>query len=314
MKVFITGGAGFIGSTLTDRLVERGDEVLIIDNFLTGRRENLPKSGKVRLVEGTILDEPLMEKLFDEFKPDQVVHTAASYSDPNNWKRDIETNALGSAIVAGLTKKKGASKLIYFQTSLCYGPIPREQPITLNHPLWPNTSYAISKTSGEQYIAMSGMDFISFRLANMYGPRNLSGPLPTFYKRLTGGQPCVIMDARRDFMYIHDLIQVVLMALDGKGGSGYYHVSTGKDFSIKELFDEAVKCIGIKLDKPAEMRARGADDVATLLLDPSRTKKDFGWESKTPMAEGIKTAVEWYKVNGVSHTVTHLNIEGQKRI
>ena len=81
-------------------------------------------------------------------------------------------------------------RLLYFQTALCYGTQPIEQPITLDHPIRPDSSYAISKTAGEQYIELSGLDFVSFRLANAYGPRNISGPLPTFYHRLTEGKPC----------------------------------------------------------------------------------------------------------------------------
>ena len=97
---------------------------------------------------------------------------------------------------------------------------PLEQPITLAHPIRPEgSSYAISKTAGEQYIALSGLDFVSFRLANAYGPRNLSGPLPTFFQRLTQGKPCFVMDTRRDFIFVDDLVDVVVKAIDGEGGT-----------------------------------------------------------------------------------------------
>ena len=103
---------------------------------------------------------------------------------------------------------------------------------------------------------MGGLDFLSFRLANAYGPRNLSGPLPTFYHRLTNNKPCFVMDTRRDFIYIDDLVAVVMKAIDGQGTSGYYHVSSGSDYAIKELFDATVKALGISLAGEVEVRPR----------------------------------------------------------
>ena len=123
----------------------------------------------------------------------KVVHAAAAYKNPDDWEEDVKTNA-GSALVVKASLRHQVSRLIYFQTSLCYGIHPLEQAITLSHPIRPDSSYAISKTAGRQYIMMSGLNYISFRLANAYGPRNLSGPLPTFYHRLTNGKPCFVMD------------------------------------------------------------------------------------------------------------------------
>jgi UDP-glucose 4-epimerase len=234
MRVLITGGAGFIGSHLTDKLVGRGDEVLVIDNYATGRRDNLAPHDKLIVVEGTIADTELVGELFDEFKPEVVVHAAAAYRDPEDWAEDARTNVLGTANVVQAAKRAALKRLIYFQTALGYGLKPVEQPITLNHPLKPEgSSYAISKTAGEEYVELGGLDFLSFRLANAYGPRNLSGPLPTFYHRLTNNKPCFVMDTRRDFVFIDDLVAVVMKAIDGQGASGYYHISSGSDFSIK---------------------------------------------------------------------------------
>ncbi len=313
MRILITGGAGFIGSHLADRLLRRGDNVLVIDNYATGRRDNLTPDSKLKVVEGTISNKILMEKLFSEFKPDVVIHAAASYKDPSNWVEDTLTNALGSAIVAQMSVKEKARRLIYFQTALCYGVKPLEQPITLKHPRRPeNSSYAISKTAGEHYIEISGSDFISFRLANAYGPRNLSGPLPTFFHRLTNSKPCFVMDTRRDFIYINDLVDIVMMAIDGKGEKGFYHISSGGDYSIKELFDATVQALAIKLDKDVEVRPRGADDAPTILLDPSKTNLDFDWRVTTPLKQGVGSAIEWYQKYGITQTFTHLKMENTK--
>jgi UDP-glucose 4-epimerase len=309
MKVLITGGAGFVGSHIADRLLARGDEVLVIDNYATGRRDNLVPQDRLTVVEGSIADKPLMMSTFDAFCPELVVHAAASYKDPDDWYEDAQTNVAGGANVCLAAKSVECNRVIYFQTALCYGIKPLEQPITLDHPLLPfDSSYAISKTAGEEYIALSGIDFVSFRLANAYGPRNLSGPLPTFYQRLTSDKPVFVMDTRRDFIFIDDLVDCVMGAVDGKG-HGYYHISSGSDYSIEELFNATIKALDITLDAPVEVRPRGADDAFTILLDPSRTKADFDWQVSTPLDEGVARAINYYKEFGIAETFTHLRLE-----
>lgn len=311
MNVLITGGAGFIGSHIADRLLAQGHKVLVIDNYQTGRRDNLTPHNNLKEVEGDIADGKLVDKLYGEFNPDQVIHAAAAYKDPQNWLEDAMTNVVGTINTVNAAKNSQVKRLIYFQTSLCYGLTPLEQPITLKHPLFSGgypggSSYAISKTAGEQYIELSGLDFISFRLANGYGPRNITGPLPTFYQRLTTNKPCFVMDTRRDFVYIDDIVDIVMKALKGMGSRGYYHISSGKDYAIKELFDATVKALSIKLEKEVEVRPRGADDVYTILIDPSQTSKDFDWKAGTPLEFGVNKAIEWYKTHDITQTFTHL--------
>ena len=307
MKILITGGAGFIGSHLVDRLLARGEDILVIDNYATGRRDNVTPQPKLTVVEGSIADMDLVEEVFKDFQPDQVVHAAASYKDPENWREDVLTNVLGTTNITQASKRAGIQRLIYFQTALCYGLHPNEQPITLSHPIRSEgSSYAITKTAGENYIQLSGLNFVSFRLANAYGPRNLSGPLPTFYHRLTNNRPCFVMDTRRDFVYIDDLIEVVMKALAGQGERGFYHISSGSDYSIKELFDATVYALGLKPEEPVEVRPRGADDAFTILLDPSKTRRDFDWDVRTGLSEGVQAAINYYKRFGITETYTHL--------
>ncbi len=309
MKVLITGGAGFIGSHLADRLLARGDQVLVIDNYATGRRDSLVPRQGLTVVEGTIADPDLVHRVFEDFAPDLVVHAAAAYKDPNNWLEDVATNVRGTANVCRSSQQMSVKRLIYFQTALCYGLHPLEQPITLSHPIRSDgSSYAISKTAGEQYVALSGVEFLSFRLANAYGPRNLSGPLPTFYQRLTEGKKCFVMNTRRDFIFVDDLVDCVMKAVDGHGEPGYYHISSGSDYAIKDLFDETVKAMGLVLDAPVEVRERNPDDVFSILLDPSKTNQQFGWRVTTPLGEGVGRAIDYYREFGVSETYTHLKI------
>ena len=309
MKVLITGGAGFIGSHLAERLLARGDEVVVVDNYATGRRDNLAPQTRLTIVEGTIADAALVDRVFDSTRPELVVHAAASYKDPTDWAEDVRTNVLGTAHVVQASERIGVRRVIYLQTALCYGLHPLEQPITLAHPIRPEgSSYAISKTSGEHYIGLSGLDFISFRLANAYGPRNLSGPLPTFFQRLTTGKPCFVMDTRRDFIFIADLVEVVLKALDGRGARGAYHVASGSDFSIKELFDETVRALGVTLDGGVELRPRSPDDAFSILLDPNKTYRDFDWRPTTPLGRGVARAIAYYREAGITAAYTHLKL------
>jgi UDP-glucose 4-epimerase len=314
VRVLITGGAGFIGSHLADRLLARGDDVLVIDNFATARRDNLDEHERLQLIEGTIVDPQLVHKAFADFEPEVVAHAAASYKDPDDWTEDSATNAVGTANVVKAAEATGVKRLVYFQTALCYGVQPLEQPITLDHPLHPgDSSYAISKTAGEHYVQLSGLDWVSLRLANAYGPRNVSGPLPTFFQRLTEGKPCFVMDTRRDFIYVQDLIDLVVQALDGRGSGGAYHASSGSDYSIKELFDATVAALALDPAPEVEVRERNADDAFTILLDPSRTGDEFGWTPKTPLEEGVVAAIQYYRDHGIAETFTHLRLEPEKQ-
>jgi UDP-glucose 4-epimerase len=309
VKVLITGGAGFIGSHLADRLLDEDHEVLVIDNYATGRRDNLTERDGLEIVEDTIEDPDVVLEAFEGFRPDFVVHAAAAYKDPEAWAADVLTNALGTVNVVKAAQATGVQRLLYFQTALCYGTTPTEQPVTLDHPIRPDSSYGISKTAGELYIELSGLDFVSFRLANAYGPRNISGPLPTFYHRLTEGKGVFVMDTRRDFIYVDDLIDVVMQAIVDGTGHGHYHVSSGSDFSIKELFDATIAALPeVELDGDVEVRPRGEDDAYTILLDPSRINQDFGWSPKVPLEEGVRRAIEYYREYGISQTYTHLRV------
>ena len=129
-KILITGGAGFVGSHLADRLLERGDEVLVIDNYATGRRDNLTNHPNLEVIEGSIADTALVDDAFERFAPDVVVHAAAAYKDPEAWIEDAETNVIGGINIARATQRLDDARLIYFQTALCYGLKPEQQPIT----------------------------------------------------------------------------------------------------------------------------------------------------------------------------------------
>ena len=157
MKVLVTGGLGQIGSHVVEMCLERGDDVVAVDNLTTGRIEHLVEHPKLRIVLETITDKDKMTALFEEFKPDSVVHTAASYKDPDDWYNDTLTNCVGGALMVNLSKQVGVKRFVYFQTALCYGLEPEHSPIPLSHARNPaGSSYAISKTTNEYYLEQIG--------------------------------------------------------------------------------------------------------------------------------------------------------------
>lgn len=308
MKVLITGGLGQIGSHVAERLLGRGDEVVVIDNLATGRREHLAPHPRLRVVIDTIADRDLVNSLMEEFKPDAVVHAAVSYKDPDDWYSDTLTNCVGGALLVDAAKRNGVRRFVYFQTALCYGLKPQEQPITLNHPRKPEgSSYAISKTANELYIELSGIDYVTFRLANVVGPRNVAGPLPIFFQRLKDGKTCFVTKARRDFVFVEDLAKVVVQACDGQG-QGAYHFSSGRDVAITELYDAVVSAMGLTPAPKPEIRDLGPDDVFSILLDPSKTFKDFGNIDFTPIETTVAAAVRYYREHGTLGEYTHLRL------
>jgi UDP-glucose 4-epimerase len=306
MRFYLTGLAGFIASNLADELIEQGHEVGGIDDLSTGRLNNIPESAAWR--QGDIRDRTPMEYDIGKFKPDVIFHCAASYKDRDDWERDASTNVLGTINVVREAQRSGA-KIVYFQTSLCYGLKP-ESPVRLEASLDPTGSYAVSKTAGERYIADSGVDFVSLRLANIFGPRNLSGPVPAFHQRLSKGEPCTVVDSRRDFVFIDDLVRVAIMA--ATKGRGVYHVSSGRDVSIEDIYWAVASAMNIEA-RDLDITPRGPDDAATLLLDPSETLAEFGWAANTPLIYGIKQAVDWYAANPVTEVFTHLGPPAEAR-
>ena len=306
MKIFVTGAAGQVGSHVVDSALDRGDEVVGLDNFETGRPQHVATNSRYRFVEGSIADTSLVSKLFEEFQPDVVVHTAASYKDPDDWVSDVNTNTMGMVNLVMSSKKTGVKKFVYFQTALIYGVKPEENPVTLNHPRRvDNSSYSISKGAAEDYLVLSGLDYVTFRLANVVGPRNVSGPLPIFFQRLSEGKKCFVTPARRDFVFVGDLVKAVMRAVDGTG-SGAYHFSSGGDVAIIDLYKEVVKAMGISEFPEPELRELSPDDAPSILLDPTRTFADFGKIEFTPLGTTVWNAVKYYQEFGVTGGYTHL--------
>ena len=304
MKIFITGGAGCLGSNLIEHWIPAGHEILVLDNFMTSKKEVLPEVPGLKVIQGDVADFSILESCFAKFYPEVVIHSAASYKDPGDWKTDVDTNVIGSINIAKLSEKYSVKKLINFQTALCYGR-PVEVPIPINHALAPFTSYGISKTAGEQYILNSEAPSISLRIANVVSPRLSIGPIPTFYKRLKAGQDCFCSDTSRDFLDIDDFFRFMDIAIQENSPLGVYNISSGKDNSVKEIFDIVASHLKLGEIEVPIVKA-DEDDVKTVCLDPSETISAFNWKAEVSFEESVIKLLKWYDNFGVSDVYSHL--------
>ena len=310
MRILITGGAGCLGSNLIEHWLPQGHEIFVIDNFATGKREVVPAIPSLSVREGSIADESLVNECFATFKPEVVVHSAAAYKDPDDWLEDSRTNVIGSVNVAKAAKAVGVSRLINFQTALCYGR-PQQLPIPNTHPVAPFTSYGITKTAGEQFMLLSGVPTLTLRIANVTGPRLAIGPIPTFYKRLKAGQNCFCSDTSRDFLDMSDFLSFMDLAIKSNAPTGTFNIASGEAHSIKEIFDLVADYLGLgRIEVPIVPAA--ADDVPVVSLDASETQRIFGWVAKVGFADTIRRQLQWYDKYGITDVFSHLNAPAAK--
>ena len=309
MRILITGGAGCLGSNLIEHWLPKGHEILVIDNFATGKREVVPAVPGLTVREGSIADASLVDECFSLFRPEVVIHAAAAYKDPDDWLEDSTTNIIGSIVVARAAQAFKLRRLINFQTALCYGR-PQELPIPASHPTAPFTSYGITKTAGEQFLLLSGVPTLSLRIANVTGPRLAIGPIPTFYKRLQAGQSCFCSETSRDFLDMADFLDFMDLAIAEDAPTGIFNLSTGEAHSIKEIFDLVAEHLGLgAIEVPVVPPA--ADDVPVVSLDPGAAIEAFGWRARVGFADTIRRQLVWYDRYGISDVFSHLKASGQ---
>jgi nucleoside-diphosphate-sugar epimerase len=303
MRILITGGAGCLGSNLIEHWLPQGHQLHIIDNFATGKRQVVP--AQVGLTAGSVADAAVVDATVSSFRPEVVVHSAAAYKDPTDWREDAATNVIGSINVAKACEAHGVRRVINFQTALCYGR-PDTVPIPVTHPVRPFTSYGVSKTAGELYLLQSTVPVLSFRLANVTGPRLAIGPIPTFYKRLKAGQPVFCSDTVRDFLDMTDFLSLMDLAIAADAPTGVFNVSTGEGHTIKDVFDVVASYLNITPATPVPVVPPGADDVPQVVLDPAVTERAFNWRAAVGFKDTIVNQLKWYDRHGVTDVYSHL--------
>ncbi|MFH0978558.1 MAG: NAD-dependent epimerase/dehydratase family protein [Candidatus Woesearchaeota archaeon] len=295
MKTIVTGGAGFIGSHIVDRLIELGHEVIVYDNLSTGKKENINK--KARFVNGDIRD---LSVLGEAAKgADYVFHLAAQVSVPRsveNPKETFEINLDGTKNIIKAFKE--VQKIIFSSSCAVYGDNPK-LPMTEDSELKPLSPYAESKVMAEKALNESKKPFVAFRYFNVYGPRQnpetgYAAAIPIFVNKAIKNEEITIFgdgEQTRDFVNVRDIAKANLLVL--KKGSGIYNIASNKKMTINELAALILKHAQSKSAIKHEKERAG--DILHSLGDYSKARKELGWIPEKEIAEGLTEYIKWLK-------------------
>jgi UDP-glucose 4-epimerase len=308
MRCLVTGGAGFIGSNLVDALLARGDEVTVVDDLSTGRRENLGQAlaAGAELVELDIRDAAALAALASEKRPEALFHLAAqidvrkSLADP---AFDASINVGGTANVLEAARGCGCGRVVLASTGgAIYGEGSGQGlPLGEDAPIAPLSAYGQSKYAGEGYLALwerlYGLSGISLRLGNVYGPRQdplgEAGVIAIFCGLLrSGGRPTVFGDGRqtRDYIYVGDVVAAALAAAASKS-SGPVNVGTGRETDVLELVEVLRRFGGAESFEP-EFAPPRPGEVQRISLDASRAERELGWRPGTTLEDGLRLTLD----------------------
>ncbi len=311
MRAVVTGGAGFIGSALVDRLVARGDDVLIIDDLSTGSTDNLADaraagSGTMELAVDDIGEAGTAE-LVAGHRPDVVFHLAAqtdvrlSVDAPVS---DARTNVIGMLRVLDGAHAGGARKVVFASSGgTIYGEAdPALLPFDEDTPQRPLSPYGVAKLAGGLYLdvyrALHGLAGTTLALANVYGPRQdpqgEAGVVAIFAGRLLSGQPCTVFgtgEQTRDFVYVDDVTDALLTAAERADGQ-LLNIGTGVEISVNDLYRTMAGMVGGPND-PVRGSARPGE-LDRSALDPTRAASELGWRPVTGLDDGLRATLDWF--------------------
>lgn len=303
MKILVTGGAGFIGSHIVDRFVQEGFEVVVADNLSTGSRANVNRAAKFYRAD---IRGRWLERVFRRERPAVVCHHAAQMDVRRSVLEpifDAETNIIGTLNVLQHALKYGARKVIFASSGGAVYGEPLGGPPSETHPVRPSSPYGISKSVGDEYLRYfyeaGGLEFVSLRYANVYGPRQNplgeAGVVGIFARKmLMGEQPIINGNGRqsRDFIYVDDVVEANMGALH-KNAHGIYNVGTGKETSINELFGVLAGLINPSCREVHGPAKKG--EQLSSSLDSAKIHRELDWEPKVPLKEGLAKTVEFYR-------------------
>jgi UDP-glucose 4-epimerase len=308
MRALVTGGAGFIGSNLTDALLARGDEAIIVDDLSTGRRENIEQAlaNGATLVEADIRDRAAIEEIAGRERPDVIFHLAAqidvrkSIADP---AFDASINVGGTANVLEAARAAEVRRVVFSSTGgAIYGEGDgQELPLGENAPLAPEAPYGQSKFAGEGYLSLYerlyGLSSVPLRLGNVYGPRQdplgEAGVVAIFCGRLREAkQPTVFGDGKqtRDYIYVGDVVSAMLAAAEAET-SGPINIGTGVETDVLELVS-ALGELGGNGDFEPEFAPPRTGEVQRISIDPARAASELGWRAEMDLKEGLRVTLD----------------------
>jgi UDP-glucose 4-epimerase len=302
MKALVTGGAGFIGSNVVDALLERGDEVTVIDNLSTGKRDNLDSAlaNGARLIEADFRDGEAMRDIVEETKPETIFHLGAqidvrkSVADP---AFDATVNVIGTINMLAAAQAAGVKRFVNSSTGGAIYGEGRVIPAPETHPAEPEAGYGQSKLCAEGYCELfrrlHKLSTVSLRYGNVYGPRQdplgEAGVIAIFCGKLAdGGRPIVFGDGMqtRDYVYVGDVVSANIAAADSDAG-GAFNIGLGIQSTVMDLVHALARLAG-RDDFQAQHAPERPGEIMHIALDATRAREELGWEAKVELEEGLK--------------------------
>lgn len=305
MRILVSGGAGFIGSHVVDAYVAAGHEVGVLDNFSTGRVENVNPAAAVHRVD--LRDQAEVEKAVSSFRPEVVNHHAAQSEVPKSVADpayDAQVNIVGGLNLLKACADHAVSKVIFSSTGGALYGEPDVVPADEDHPVRPLSPYGTSKFAFEQYLGTFrrtfGLDYTVLRYANIYGPRQdfyaeEGRVIAIFASRMLEGRPVTIDgtgDQARDMLHVGDVATANLAALE-KGSGGTFHVSSAIPVTVNDLFRKLALLTDYHLEPTYGPARKG--DVYRIALDNERARENLGWEPRVPLEEGLSLTVDYFR-------------------
>lgn len=312
MRALVTGGAGFIGSNLVDRLLAEGHEVDVVDDLSTGSLANLAEArrspdGRLTFHQFDIRS-PAVGDLMNRCRPQVVFHLAAppdAGAASTDTLLDADINVMGSLRVMEAARLCGATKVVFASSGgSIYGvPAPADLPVRESHPQQPLTPQGVAKKVVAEYLLayreLHSLEFTVLALANVYGPRQVprgdSAVVAAFAQRLAAGQPGAVSGRggqTRDFVFVDDVVDAFARAAE-RGGGLVLNVGTGTETSIRDLYRVMAAAAGAS--PVAEKAPARPDETARICLDPGRAALHLGWRPWTSLQEGTAAVLEWWR-------------------
>lgn len=310
MRALVTGGAGFIGSTLVDRLLAEDWEVDVVDDLSSGTLANLADARGRRDRRFTFhrLDVrlPAVSDLISRRRPDTIFHLAAQISPRESVARpafDAEVNVIGSLNVFEGAVEAGVGKVVFAGSGGTLYGTPEHVPVREAHPQMPASPYGVSKKAAGDYLhyfrEVHGLDYTVLALSNVYGPRQdphgEAGVIAIFAGQLlTPERPTIFGDGdqTRDFVYVDDAVDAFVRAADKAGGL-LVNIGTGIETSVQELYDTMAHLVGF--EEPARYALPRPGELLRSALDPGRATIHLGWKPWTDLTEGLRRTLDWFR-------------------
>jgi UDP-glucose 4-epimerase len=305
-NILVTGGAGFVGSNLVDKLVQFGARVTVLDDLFTGDIEHLRYFEEIDFVHGSVTDKSLLERIIK--KVDIVFHLAARniIASTKNPCEDLETNVVGTFNVLEAARINEIERVVYSSSASVYGNS-RYLPINEDDPLYILNPYAASKLAGENYCMAFYETFevpvTVLRYSNVYGfnqsPKNpYCGVIAKFLKNARKGRPPQIHgdgEQTRDFSFVSDVVDATMLAaISPKAEGEVYNVGTGKETSINELAEVIINLTGNSFD-PVYIDRRDIDNLRRRVLNIEKIRKDLKWIPETTLKKGLEKTYQWFQ-------------------